>query len=903
VQRTRVALSLLVFLFSQLSIAACNRSSSGKRSLLSAVDQSTTHSTSTVLEMRSNRTRARVRHGFGLKGFRNIKGLATDPRSGTVFGFDAEVGQLLKLDPVTGEVTPVGAVGFSGVSGLAFDPKGGGVLYAVDDETDQLLTIDTRTGAGTPVGLLDFSDADGLAVDSDTSTLYASDQALGLFAISPISGAGVQLPGSAGVGTLSGLTFDPETDTLYGIDRDAHELLTFDPITGQVLSSRALMPDSEIEGLALDPGTGLLLASDLSDASLQDLDPATGALTLIEKVGFDPAAGLDFDAATGEFVGINETAGVCQVIGIDPETGAGRLRAELVDPVGAIAFDTNTGTLYGIHVSTNQLAVVDPDTGVTTDVGPLGGFAEPVGALAFDPAGNQFYLTFEASGIDPVFTFHAGTSTLTQIGPTGFFDVQGLALDRDTGMLYAIERDAGQILTLDRVSGAGTVIGRSGLGSAAALAFDAETGALCGIDDHLDHLFRFDVQTGAATGIGALGFDEGLASLDYDRNTRTLYASLDLDESLVRIDPRTGVATFIGRTISGLGEGLAFDPATATLYTVDPERKLLVSLSLVTGARTDIGRTGVRDLQGLAFDPNTGTLFGIDTATGNLVTLDTNTGSASAVGFSGVGPNLAFDPDTNKLYGISGPSLFEIDPSTGFTSLVAPISGPVGNVVGLAFDPLGPIGVLYAMSDSGALFAVNPATAVAVLLGSETRDVRGLSFDPITGTLFGIDQLRDQLVSVSATTGASQTIASLGFKDITGLAFDPNTNTLFGVEEVSDQLLVFDRITGTAQAVGPTGLSIRGLAFDPNTDTLYATDGAALLTLDAGTGAPTSLGAFTGTGVAESLAFDAKTRRIHAILDAPPGQVDTLVTLDPVTFVQKLTPIPTRRNTGLAVRR
>ncbi len=66
------------------------------------------------------------------------------------------------IGPTTGAATPIGPVGFSSVSGIAFHPTTG-VLYAVgfDGSTHVLLTIDKATGAGTTVGPTNVATASG----------------------------------------------------------------------------------------------------------------------------------------------------------------------------------------------------------------------------------------------------------------------------------------------------------------------------------------------------------------------------------------------------------------------------------------------------------------------------------------------------------------------------------------------------------------------------------------------------------------------------------------------------------------------------------------------------------------------------------------------------------------------
>jgi hypothetical protein len=61
-----------------------------------------------------------------------------------------------RIDPTTGAATPIGPLGFSRVSGIAFHPTTG-VLYAVgfDGLTHVLLTIDNHPSAGALFAVMD----------------------------------------------------------------------------------------------------------------------------------------------------------------------------------------------------------------------------------------------------------------------------------------------------------------------------------------------------------------------------------------------------------------------------------------------------------------------------------------------------------------------------------------------------------------------------------------------------------------------------------------------------------------------------------------------------------------------------------------------------------------------------
>jgi hypothetical protein len=142
--------------------------------------------------------------------------LALEPSSGQLFAVGltemTAPFTLVRL-PAIGGATVVGEIGFSDVSGLAFDAAG--TLYALDTGSDALLVLDP----------------------SDASTLSTT-------------------PLSEPLGATAGMDYDPDTDTLYVADggtggRDA--LFTLDVATGALTEVGLLGLDSGLSGLAVVP--------------------------------------------------------------------------------------------------------------------------------------------------------------------------------------------------------------------------------------------------------------------------------------------------------------------------------------------------------------------------------------------------------------------------------------------------------------------------------------------------------------------------------------------------------------------------------------------------------------------------------------------------------------------------
>lgn len=144
--------------------------------------------------------------------------LALDPVSGDLFtvaltGTTAPY-LLMRIDALTADVA--GQIGFSDVSGLAFDAAG--TLYALDTGADALLVLDP----------------------ADASTLAT-------------------IPLSEPLGAVAGMDFDPASGLLYVADggsggRDA--LFTLDVQTGELTEIGPLGLESGLSGLAVVPEPG-----------------------------------------------------------------------------------------------------------------------------------------------------------------------------------------------------------------------------------------------------------------------------------------------------------------------------------------------------------------------------------------------------------------------------------------------------------------------------------------------------------------------------------------------------------------------------------------------------------------------------------------------------------------------
>jgi hypothetical protein len=110
----------------------------------------------------------------------------------TLWGIDINR-RLIRIDPATGAVTDTGPTGIF-PSALAYHPVLHR-LFAVDlAGSDHLYELNVSTGAGTLVGAIGFTDLAGLTFDPSTGLLLSCDTATDQFVqIDPLSGAGVAL--------------------------------------------------------------------------------------------------------------------------------------------------------------------------------------------------------------------------------------------------------------------------------------------------------------------------------------------------------------------------------------------------------------------------------------------------------------------------------------------------------------------------------------------------------------------------------------------------------------------------------------------------------------------------------------------------------------------------------------
>lgn len=176
-------------------------------------------------------------------------------------------------------------------------------------------------------------------------------------------------------------------------------------------------------------------------------------------------------------------------------------------------------------------------------------------------------------GTGALYTMDPSSGAMTLVGygsaPGG---LHALAYDPSTFTMYGCNYGASSgLYTVDLTNGATTLIGDVGIGALViGMACDA-SGNLFGADLLNDVLISIDKSTGAGTVIGSLGILINYAQdLEYDNENDVLYlAGYTSTGQLYTIDPSTGAATYIGDFQGGTEMcGLAFE-YTGVQYTND----------------------------------------------------------------------------------------------------------------------------------------------------------------------------------------------------------------------------------------------------------------------------------------------------------------------------------------------
>jgi outer membrane protein assembly factor BamB len=194
-----------------------------------------------------------------------------------------------------------------------------------------------------------------------------------------------------------------------------------------------------------------LYVTDLT-SKLYTLDPATGSAGLVGPTGMANVTDIAFHGPT--LYGVSFS----QFLRLNPDTGQ-------AVGIGNTGFTTNglavseEGIVYA-GTTNGQLITINPGTGAGTLVGSFGGGMTSGGDLVMDSNGVLYGALNSGSGL-VIATINRATGAATVVGPTGFANVYGLAIHccRFFGCTFA-----GELLSVNAATGVGTLIGKNAIG-------------------------------------------------------------------------------------------------------------------------------------------------------------------------------------------------------------------------------------------------------------------------------------------------------------------------------------------------------------------------------------------------------------------------------------------------------
>lgn len=231
------------------------------------------------------------------------------------------------------------------------------------------------------------------------------------------------------------------------------------------------------------------------------------------------------------------------------------------------------------------------------------------GARASAVFSGRLFAVDGASG-NPATLYQLNKATgavIAVVGPTGFGHVAAIDFDPMTGVLYGIDNNSDQLLTLNTTTGAGTVVATitwvGGVGchnNVPDMSFDSQGNLYAWREPCDDDLYRIDKVTGVATAVGNSGVGTARVGLAFDSNDQ-LYMKSFAD--VWRIDTNTGAATFVVGIPAFETSNIAAFDENDVLYTGRRGGgSPLMTLDLNTGALTVVGNTGIPQLSAIAFE-------------------------------------------------------------------------------------------------------------------------------------------------------------------------------------------------------------------------------------------------------------------------------------------------------------
>jgi hypothetical protein len=199
---------------------------------------------------------------------------------------------------------------------------------------------------------------------------------------------------------------------------------------------------------------------------------------------------------TERFYELNQSTGSASLIG-----------STTVSMPFDLASDTRSGSprIWAVDWDTNTLLTVNPSTGASTSLGPIG-TSSKMRSLAFDATNATL---FGVTDDRTLYTIDPDTAVPTLRGVTGVSSGFLTALGCDlSGELFAVTSSPGnQLFHIDSTTGAATLVANLSISGVTDLAARPEDGMMfaCSNNPATENLYTLNTSTGAMTLVGPYG--------------------------------------------------------------------------------------------------------------------------------------------------------------------------------------------------------------------------------------------------------------------------------------------------------------------------------------------------------------------------------------------------------------
>lgn len=355
-------------------------------------------------------------------------------------------------------------------------------------------------------------------------------------------------------------------------------------LAGTIVAGTVLQPSVIVENWGGFDETFPVELS-ISGTAYSETNSVTLAIGAVDSVACGP-----WTAELGSYIAVAYTALVGDE---DPSNDSTSVAFQVVPQIGAgemIALNDVAQT-SGVD---ELLRVPDPATGVATLIGSLGNNFRESEAMAVLPAGlaqkgggggaataslyDRIFVVDDARllELDPI------TGNGTEIGPIGFADVDGIAFEPATGVLYGITWGSNKIISIDIATGQGTLVANHVLEGHRMndLAFHPTDGrAFILTGNTTPKLHQVNIQTGEKLHRWVLSGATSCESLLWSLDGQTLYTAGDRGDTkdLCTIDLDNSTVSFVS------GQSSGFDDIEALAWVNHQTSQVLL-----TGRTTDV---------------------------------------------------------------------------------------------------------------------------------------------------------------------------------------------------------------------------------------------------------------------------------------------------------------------------